>query len=243
MSPKQISRAKFLENAELQKKLLTYSAAASLVAAGGLMPMSAARAAHTVVWEGPQTVDDPNGKFAVDFDQNSTPEFTLRVSTSYIDAFLFNQSVSFLGQTPGVRVYPYALAQDDPVSAAAGPWRQPVGRAILTTDTGSTGYWINLTGMHYLGVRFQSGGGTHYGWVELTCTDGNDGGPQLIVHRYGWDDTADDGIPAAVTLAGGEAASGGSWLQAVVAGSFAALSGVLAWLRRRVGRRLKRDTA
>jgi hypothetical protein len=41
-------------------------------------------------------------------------------------------------------------------------------------------------------------------------------------------------VPAAGSL--GLLALGGLWLQAVLAGSFAVVGGVLAWLRQRVGR-------
>ena len=216
---------------DFHAKLLRYSTAASLAAAGSLTLVSQALADPEVVYSGPDVTLNPgDGPFDIDFDGNGTPEFNLAVGYggAYIDAGNMAQSVSFLGVAGGYEMLAYALNPGDPISAAAGNWIRPAYYANLTTSTGTVGYWLDLTGVHYLGVRFQSSDGLHYGWVELTCTDANPGPPQLIVHRYGWDNAPDNGVPAAVRMAGARAQSG---LAAVGASLIAAAGAVLAWGR------------
>lgn len=236
---------------DLSERLLRYSAVASLTASGVLaLGPGAALADPEVVAEPEQTLN-PGDTLAINFD-GGDPEFTLRVTwmsytyTSYsitytsqygyIDAYLFHQSVSFLGDRSGTlnHLYPKVLNQGSLISSGAGTWGQPQTFATLTTS-GTAGYWLGQDGTEkkYLGVRYQSGGETRYGWVELTCTSQPNGGPQLIVHRYGHNTTAGAGIPAAVRANSLKTTSG---LRAVGAAAFAALAGVLTWIRRKIAR-------
>jgi hypothetical protein len=202
------------------------------------------------------TLTPPFATYGLDFDQNGTDEFVLSVtwtaytttysyngttytysySGGWIDARSFAQYVSFLGNSPGtpMSLYPKVLDQGALISSGAGTWGQPQNWATLTTY-GTAGYWLGQDGTEkkYLGVRYQSGGQTRYGWVELTCTSQPNGGPELIIHRYGHNTTAGAGIPAAVQAKSLKAKSG---LRAAGAAVFAALAGVFAWLRCKVAR-------
>lgn len=51
------------------------------------------------------------------------------------------------------------------------------------------------TSNKYLGVRFMAGTNTHYGWVELSVSDGAD---SITIHSYGYNVTPDESVDAGV---------------------------------------------
>lgn len=258
MSPKQISRAKFLENAELRKKLLSYSAVASLTAAAGMaLAPSPALSAGTVIDVIPDETVSASA-FPIDFDQDGHPEFALNHIDNSPTFFgvhctLYSSSgdagLSAIGYGTFVAGMPAtfasALSFGAPVSALVTNW---LGASLLAAAN-----WGNLYGPwpgavdQYVGVRFMidpDGAGpqpaqAHYGWIELDVASDVS---SFTISRYGYETVAGGGIPASVTLSNLQAASPVP-LQVLAAGVFAALGGVLVWLRQRVGKRLKRDTA
>jgi hypothetical protein len=240
-------------NSALQKRLLGYTAMASLVAAAGVGAGAQQAAAQPTVVDTPNVTIGAGETFNIDFDQNSTPEFTVFVSSSTstsdgvtytygaIGLRSFGQSASVLGSSGSPYVYPYALNLGDPVSAtpANGSWIAPTGIATMTYS-GEIGNWINLpTGeRRYLGVRYVYDNAgtpeTRYGWVELTVQDLVPGPQQVTIHRYGHNTTAGEAIPAAVQLTDVQASS--SPLRAAGAAVLTAVAGALTWLGLRVGR-------
>ena len=70
---------------------------------------------------------------------------------------------------------------------------------VFFEENGSLGYWddINRIGpwvgeSGYMGLRFESDNGTHYGWLHMTV------GPQnyMTVHDWAYETTPDEGIVA-----------------------------------------------
>lgn len=252
MSPKQISREKSLCNAELQKKILNYSVSASLAMAAGMALTPAPVGATGVVIDvnPDETVIDD--EFDLDFDQDGFNEFKLTETGEGNDVLVWglgtatsDQGLSVIGYTtnwgPFTFIYASALNQGVPISAGAD-WYSVSPPAVATLGWsdlygGVYGAWPG-EGVKYLGLKFLlDGAGLYYGWAELSVAADSS---SFTISRYGYDD-AGSSIPASVKLSRLQATSPVS-LQALVAGAFAALGGVLAWLRRRVGRRLKRDT-
>ena len=252
MSPKQISREKFLCNVALQKKLLTYSAVASLtVAAGMALAPAPAGAAGVVIDVNPdQTVS--NGEFDLDFDQDGFNEFKLMETSPGSEVIVWglgtaasDQGLSVIGYTATLGsvftfVHASALNQGDPVSAGANWYAVTPGATPASTAT--LGYYVSAgwqggawpgQGVKYLGLKFMLDGvGPYYGWAEISVAPDSS---SFVISRYGYDD-AGSSIPAVVKLSRSQAASPVS-LQALVAGVFAALGGALAWLRQRIVRR------
>lgn len=240
-------------NYRLSQRLLRYSAVAGMATAGALtIGPTATRASGEVVWIGPETlragVYDP---FPIDFDGNGTPEFVFSVTSTpdpgpwtgagfaaTIDALSMQQSVSFLATATGVqtKAYPLALEQSAAISSSAGSWAQPMAYICLTRHDaeGTVGNWLGLAGteIRYLGIRYKDNANNiHYGWVELTLTDVEHGGPQLTIHRYGHSTSAGAGTPAAVELGALDAVSG---IRAAGAAAVTVLAGVANWLRRKL---------
>ncbi len=239
------------QDSELSQRLLRYSAAAGLTIVGALALRPPTALADGIIYPGPDIIltpmADPFMPWYVDFDQNGINEFGFRVldcirtwpgadPTAVIDLVTFSQSVSFIGAPGGYQgqVLPFALDFGASISANAGPWIHPTYYATLTWN-GTYAYWVDLPGMHYLGLRYTNAEGiTNYGWMELTVTDwGDDGGPQLIVHRYGHGNKAGAGGATAVRVTNLGTDTG---LRAVYVEALSALAGVMVWLRRRLPR-------
>lgn len=61
----------------------------------------------------------------------------------------------------------------------------------------NSGAWQNVTN-HYLGIKFQSSGRTHYGWARLSVTMGKFG-PVVTLTGYAYETLAGQGITAGQT--------------------------------------------
>ena len=87
--------------------------------------------------------------------------------------------------------YPGALQYGKTISPAQSKWRSEV--SVIGTDIGHTGQFEGA-GIRYLGFRFPaSGGGHHYGWVQLNCHSGN---AKLEIGDFAFNTVADVPIAA-----------------------------------------------
>jgi hypothetical protein len=94
-----------------------------------------------------------------------------------------NGNFTFIGFGAGPYFYPSNLAYGTPLSA--GNFGVGAGnRGDMAWGAGYTNSQWLAAGTGYLGFRFDLGGGTQYGWAEVTV-DGAPGNSGTFV-RYGW---------------------------------------------------------
>jgi hypothetical protein len=111
--------------------------------------------------------------------------------------------VKFLAVDPvdhfGVYYQDTSFFVGEGVSVGAGDdGYRPTYRGFHNLDGGS--FSMTGTDQGYVGFSFLSGGGTHYGWVELTVQANTTTDPyRLIVHGYGFEDSAGVSIVTGAT--------------------------------------------
>jgi hypothetical protein len=180
-------------NTRLEEKLGKYSAmgAAFLLTA----PLAQANVQFTNV--NPDQSYGINGSVNIDLNGDAIPDVRIRqANNSSVFASPLNGAA--LAAQNGISfVYPYAL----PYGANIGAGLQfgAVGTASVATALNSYSIWGNWTGGNvdaYLGVRFNVGPNTHYGYIHLeVVNDAN-----FILKDYAWEDT-----PNTPILAGAQA--------------------------------------
>jgi len=245
MSPDR-SLTKLRDNPELQKRLLKYSAAASLAVAASLaLPASTGHAAPGITCvdvDPDETMVNP-GTFDLDFDQDNPadPEFRLRVRTDTVDVNGFttgDQGIDVMAPPGGT--FAYALTGSVTIPAGAGF----IGSAnSIFLGYFNSGYWPGETDK-YLGLKFTLGGNTHYGWALLDVAADSS---EFTIKEYCYNTTPGEGIhagtrgdpPTPPEPVGGYVVPVnrlellGPWLGAAAAG----LAGLTAWWRRQLSRR------
>lgn len=105
---------------------------------------------------------DIDGDAVVDF-QIKALSNVLLISPRNNSGYNFN---SILGAGPGAWKLPYVLSNGDPISSAASVWVNDIDFQSMNWNNCSRGYWCEVTD-GYLGLRFDIGGNTHYGWARL----------------------------------------------------------------------------
>jgi hypothetical protein len=193
----------------LTKKLKAYS-----LTAGSLTAAAAAHGqiVHTDVM--PDMVIDSGAVYALDVNNDATPEFNL-YATTYTDSAsggVYGYSILQVSQPATNAVlgnmfqnaypFPTALNAGDSIRPGATDWRDASVNsgdqylAVVTPQPGPTyGNWVGISDK-YIGVRFAAGSQTHYGWARLSVSA--DGGT-ITLKEYAYNTVAGQGIVAGQT--------------------------------------------
>ncbi len=190
---------------ELQNKLSKYAAAAAAVTVG--VTGANAQVMYTDV-DPDQTFDDDfnaNGFTAVglDIDNDMTFDYILasRDSTYGTDRVRFTLIVPYgtmspnaiAGETPSAYDYALALDNGNMIDNTLN-WINATNTMAYNVNSANP-YSENWNGVtdKYLGLQFQTGGSTYYGWARL---DVEAIGDVFTIKDYAYESTADAGIAA-----------------------------------------------
>jgi len=141
--------------------------------------------------------------YDVDLNNDAIPEFTIRHdsgSNLFIDPL--SSSAEVLGTGGATFAYPYVMSNGATISSAASSWfNNGYGGGFQSMNYGSCsfGNWCNIVEGN-LGVRFNIGADTHYGWIRLTNVD--NGGASWTVTDYAYEQCVDQPITAGATTGG-----------------------------------------
>jgi hypothetical protein len=163
-------------DAKMEKKLLSYAAAATATGVG-LLALSAGAAAK-IVYTPIHHVIGPNTQFQLDLNHDGTTDFLLSnkygTSTgfSFADLSLSGAKNSFAMTSSRQQQFPRALAKGAKIGAHSQRFHSAKGlmAGIVSADNGSqshAGKWAYATN-RYLGLKFSIKGETHYGWARLS---------------------------------------------------------------------------
>jgi hypothetical protein len=183
---------KLLPNSSLGQKLKTYSLAAGALA----MVPDTADANIIYTDENPDFSGAVGSQYFLDLNNDGTDEFRIwhnGSSNLYISPLASTAEV--LGSGGSTFTYPFALSSGNMISAGAGTFFNngfSGGFQSLNYGSCSFGNWCSVTD-RYIGVRFDIGGNTHYGWVRL---DVNNNGAVWTVKDYAYDDVVGNPIAA-----------------------------------------------
>ncbi|MBT8259706.1 MAG: T9SS type A sorting domain-containing protein [Flavobacteriaceae bacterium] len=139
----------------------------------------------------------------LDLDNDSNFDFVIGdfSSAPAIALFAYNSAVgnSWLGSNPSFN-YPFALNSGDTISSGLTSWYGGTYAGTLNYAScyggiGSSN-WCGVTDK-FLGLRFQTGGQTYYGWAKL---DVSLSGDQFILKEYAYNSTPGASINAGQTL-------------------------------------------
>jgi len=181
---------------DFEKRLLNYSINAGLLLAGA----SSINASIDVTTSNTTLTDGQN--LLIDFDGGGLNEIDITNSNQGITHDFFNSvngvngNPFFLGENiAGGYFFPYALSENQSImpSPATGIWgRRPDGQANDGTFTynKTSGNWTNQSN-RYLGVKFEIGANTHYGWVFMSIDSDND---EITIHSFAYETTPNTGI-------------------------------------------------
>jgi hypothetical protein len=248
MSPKHQTIPLCGDDKELQKRLVKYSAAASLALADSLaLPTRPGRADPGITCVDVDPDETVIGEpFKLDFDQDEYPEFVLYHSEGNPDVTGYHSSI---GGDAGISFIGYKDTQNNrwasALATSATLLTNPSNFVAYTNWTlgrGASGPWPDQ-GFKYLGLKFNlNGSGPYYGWAYLSVASDSS---SFTIKGYCYNDTQGGSIhaenaPTAVTLSRLEASSGSPSQLPALAAAFGALAGLTAWWQGRVFRRLAR---
>ena len=177
-----------------ESKLAGYCAAA-----GATLFMASAANAGVVFTNVADDVISTGNTYSIDFDGGGTDDITFP-SSGWSSKFAQVTSGSVLGSSSG-NDNALALSKGYVISSGRTNW-------MTGADFWSSGYYYNSTygttsyysygnwagaSNKYLGVQFNIGANTHYGWVELSA---NAAKTQFTVHGYAYETTPDGAIAA-----------------------------------------------
>lgn len=196
---------------KLTKKLSTYGA---LVAAVGGVADASGQIIYTDI--SPDFAGGANSEYMLDIDNDGTDDFRIyNVSSSYVSnyGYSYNTNALFiepltasndvLGSGGSTYAYPFALNSGDVISSTptSGSWKNngfAGGFNSLNYNSCDYGNWCNLTD-GYLGLRFNIGGNTHYGWVRLDVSTAPD---TYAIKDLAYNTIANESIEAGQTTLG-----------------------------------------
>ena len=197
----------------LEKRLLKYA----LVAGAGLLAAPAAQAGAIYTPANVWITLSQNNPYDLNIDNAGAAEFRFNVTRgSFMTSYFYQYNwgalrVSPLGAGGGVLGYKsYAKADALQQSVRIGPqasnWLAGnVKMGSRTSWGGQYGEWNNVTD-RYLGLRFQIGGNTHYGWARLTVNVNSQAYYEANLTGYAYNNVAGadihagGGIPEPSTL-------------------------------------------
>lgn len=184
-------------------------AAARRMAALGLvsgLSLAADRAAEAgIVYSGPQSIEvnSVNQSYGLDLNGDSNTDFTIAWASS-----------GFMGditsETPGAGagnsviidgLFAAALGAGDLIDGAAtfGAGQQTLGTSDGKDPAVTTGNFPNAPGDTYLGLKFDIGGQTHFGWALIDDVVTVNGHQSLTIEGWAYESSAGMGIKAGAT--------------------------------------------
>ncbi|WP_430467444.1 T9SS type A sorting domain-containing protein [Winogradskyella ouciana] len=177
------------------KKLLKYSALSAAIA--GIADVNG-QIVYTDIadFTGGGAVD-----YNLDLNNDSTIDFIVNASSynsSIFAVFLNSSSLStnsFLGSQPNY-TYPFAMNAGDAISSGQTGWYNigTLNYVSCYNGTGSSN-WCGVSDK-FIGLRFDIGGNTHYGWARL---DVSASGDSFTVKDYAYNSTPGEAINAGQT--------------------------------------------
>lgn len=179
---------------KLTKQIAKYGALTAAIA--GVADASG-QIAYTNV--DPDFMGGIGSEFLLDFNNDGTDDFAIRHNGSNsLLLYPLGSNNDFLGSGGSNYAYPYALSSGALVSSGAtGSWLNngfSVGNASLNYGSYSSncsfGNWCDVSD-RFLGLRFNLGGNTHYGWARL---DVNAIGDVWSVKDFAYNTVADEAI-------------------------------------------------
>lgn len=176
---------------KLQSKLAKYGVLASAIAG-----VTDAQAGVVYTDENPDFAGAVGSQYFLDLNNDGTDEFRIwhnGSSNLYISPLGALNNV--LGSGGATFAYPFALTSGTAISASAGTFFNngfSGGFQSLNYGSCSFGNFCSVTDT-YIGLQFDIGGNTHYGWVRL---DVNASGSVWSVKDYAYEDVANAAINA-----------------------------------------------
>lgn len=179
----------------MKKKIAKYSA---LVAAAA--SVSDAQAAIIYTDETPDFTGGSGSQYFLDLNNDGTDDFRIYNDSSnnlFIEPIAAaNGVLGSLSPSYSNYVYPYALNNGDNINAGAGTFfnfGNYNGYQFMNYGNPTyLGEWVNVTD-RYLGLSFEVGGNTYYGWARL---DVDALGNNWVVKDYAYEDVAGATIAA-----------------------------------------------
>jgi len=154
-----------------------------------------------VVYMNIADVGPHNQTFSLDLDGGGTHDFFIRHagSTNYngiLDILPENGGNAILGAANGGKYFPFALNNGDSINSSNAYWNsnyqyQTLNRFRCMYGSGDS-YWCDVTD-RFLGLRFDIGGNTHYGWARL---DVDLSTLNWMIKDYAYESTPGAGITA-----------------------------------------------
>jgi hypothetical protein len=184
------------------RRLNMYALAASAAGVGALALTQSAEA--RIVYTPVCHVVGKNGRYKLDLNHDKITDFTL-VNTHGCNT---DFCVDVLSAVPaagngvvGVRGFlsiPYASAL--PRGAVIGPAKPFLGQFMASSESGqgTIGRWLNVKN-HYLGLKFQINGKTHFGWARLSVQVSGSAFVRATLTGYAYETIANKAIVAGRT--------------------------------------------
>jgi hypothetical protein len=187
----------------LAKKLAQYGAMAAAI---GTVAESNGQVVYTDIT--PDFEGDNNATFNIDLNDDGTIDFAINggfVSTSFEQILVDPVGSNAVWGTAPSYLYPFALNEGDAIGDNPS-WISGGGQILrykASAGASSCGFassWCpgDITDK-YLGLRFEVGGNTHYGWVRLDVL-GTNTTDDWIVKDFAFEATPDTPIQAGQTL-------------------------------------------
>jgi len=186
----------------VKSEKLTQRIKAYAAVAGSALAVHEAEAAIVYTDVSPDFSGGVGGQYFLDLNNDGTDDFRIFHSgfnNLYIEPLAANNEV--LGSGGTFFAYPYALSYGNTISATApGGWYNngySTGYQSLNFgSSGTFGNWVNVTD-GYLGLRFEVGGNTHYGWCRM---DVDLSGSTWVIKDYAYESDPGQSILAGELL-------------------------------------------
>lgn len=145
-----------------------------------------------------------NTSYNLDVDNDGTPEFTFTQASYNLFAIPTGINAALLGSSSSSYMYPFALSSGATISNSQSIWIPNNGyNQSLNFSNCLYGNWCNPTTDKYLGLRFEIGGETHYGWARLSVYNipgvGDYPNTGWAITGYAYEETANTSILAGDT--------------------------------------------
>lgn len=180
-----------MEKKDLKKRLKQYGSMAAALTA-----TQAANATIIYTDEAPDFNGGVGSQYFLDLNNDATDDFRIwhnGSSNLYISPLTSQNNV--LGSGGATFAYPFALSSGAIISSGAGTFFNngyAGGFQSLNYGSCSFGNWCGVTD-RYIGLQFNVGGNTHYGWVRL---DVDFAGNVWTVKDYAYEDIVGNSIAA-----------------------------------------------
>lgn len=186
-------------NKETTSKLIKYTAAA------GAGAFSMSNASAEVIWQsfldGFSTVTLLSGSsnFDLDIDGDADIDVSFNIITATTqDARAFHGNGVTVSPSNTNNYYVYGFEANEIIDSSSS---NPTDGGRITNSLGRWGvlyggYLDNRVSEGYIGIEFDNGGNTHYGWVAVNLTSPSAENLQLDITAYAWENVAGQGISA-----------------------------------------------